>query len=475
MLIEVSRKIMDTPSRESQLSSNSSRRNFLTTAGTAAIASYAGLSLAAQVPAADESPQPAPEPSTKEGAEKSQVNRKLHYQQGKAEHCIFIWLGGGACHVDTWDPKQLGDPQTKKAGSAYRAIDTAIADVQVCEHLQMIAPMLDRGVIIRSLNHDVIDEHAVATNRVHVGRPPTGTTIYPSIGSVVSHELGPATEGVPAYVVMGYPNATRGPGFLGAKHSYIYLTDTEAGPAGLKRPDDIGLERWQRREQLLAGLTEEYTQRHRQDRRIAEYADISREALRLSGPEFMNVFDLNKESDSLRNDYGSEFGQRCLLSRRLIQSGVRFIEVAYNLNFINGTGWDTHNEGQQKQHLLIQDLDRVLATLVADLEAQRLLDKTLVVVATEFGRPPEFDGRGGRGHQCKAFSVAMFGGGLKTGQVIGATNEIGNDLVGEGVSVADFHATIYSALQINPAKELYDADRPVPITDRGLAVSELFG
>ena len=407
----------------------------------------------------------------KDSANESQI--ALH-KQGKADHCIFIWLGGGACHIDTWDPKQLGDPKAKKPGSAYASIDTAIEGVQVCEHLPNIAPLLDRGVIIRSVHHEVIDEHAAATNRMHVGRPPTGTTIYPSLGSVVAHQRGSLVEGVPAYVVMGYPSATRGPGFLGAQHSYIYLTETSAGPAGLKRPEDIDSRRWQRRERLLAKLSDEFAERNPDDRRVRDYTTISQEALRLSGPQFMSVFDLNKEPESLRKEYGSEFGQRCLLSRRLIQSGVRFIEVSYNLNFINGTGWDTHNEGQQNQHLLIQDLDRVLTALVTDLERQKLLDKTLIVVASEFGRPPEFDGRGGRGHHSKAFSVAMFGGGLKTGQVIGLTDEFGREIVERPVSVPDLHATIYSALRIDPSEELYDEDRPVPVTDQGRAIKELF-
>ena len=139
----------------------------------------------------------------------------------------------------------------------------------------------------------------------------------------------------------------------------------------------------------------------------------------------MNVFDLNRESSTLRQAYGSEFGQRCLLARRLVQSGVRFVEVSYNLNFLNGSGWDTHNEGQVNQHLLIQDLDKSFATLLQDLEKNKMLDSTLVVIATEFGRPPEFDSGGGRGHQSEAYSMLLAGGGLKTGQAIGATDELG--------------------------------------------------
>jgi hypothetical protein len=137
-------------------------------------------------------------------------------KRGKATACILLWLGGGAAHLDTFDPKVRGDGK-KKAGSYYDAIPTAITGAKVTEHLARVADRLDRCVLLRTLHHKIIDEHAAATNLVHTGRPTSGTIIYPSIGSVVSHELGPAGDGVPAYVVIGYPNVTRGPGFLGSK------------------------------------------------------------------------------------------------------------------------------------------------------------------------------------------------------------------------------------------------------------------
>ncbi|MFN9460584.1 MAG: DUF1501 domain-containing protein, partial [Acidobacteriota bacterium] len=188
----------------------------------------------------------------------------------------------------------------------------------------------------------------------------------------------------------------------------------------------------------------------------------------------LNVFDLNRDSATLRQAYGSEFGQRCLLARRLVQSGVRFVEVSYNLNFLNGSGWDTHNDGQRNQHLLIQDLDQSFATLLQDLERNRMLDTTLVVIATEFGRPPEFDAGGGRGHQSEAFSILLAGGGLKTGQAIGTTDELSKKVVDRPVTVPDLHATIHRALGIDPHKNLYAGDRPVPITDQGKPVTEAF-
>src|SRR5262245_32770950 len=171
--------------------------------------------------------------------------------RGTAEHCLFLWLGGGAAQIDTWDPKEKGDPAAKKAGSYYAAIDTAIAGTQVCEHLPRCAKILDRFNVVRSVHHEVIDEHAAAVNRVHTGRPTSETVVYPSIGSLVAHERGAAGEGVPAYVLIGYPNVTRGPGFLGSKHGYVYLTDTSHGPAGLSRPPEITPARQERREKLL--------------------------------------------------------------------------------------------------------------------------------------------------------------------------------------------------------------------------------
>ena len=399
---------------------------------------------------------------------------KKTYPQGKAEHCIFVWLGGGAAHTDTWDPKRTGDPAKRVAGSAYPAIDTAIPGVQVCEHLKGCAKILDRFALLRTVNHDLIDEHAAATNFVHTGRKPTGTITYPSIGSIVAHERGALAEGIPPYVVIGYPMIMRGPGFLGAKHSYVYLTDTEKGPAGLTRPSYIHSARAADREALLAKLRAGYVQRNAGDKSIADYNEAAGAAVTLSNGEFMSAFQLDKEPATLRASFGGEFGQRCLLARRLVQRGARFIEVSFNLNFINGTGWDTHNDGQLNQHILIQQLDQALAALVLDLERNKLLDKTLIVVATEFGRPIEFDGGGGRGHQGKAFSIALAGGGLRTGQAVGETDELAKLPVKQPLSVPDVHATIHCALGINPAKNIFDGSRPVPITDRGEPARQLF-
>ena len=272
--------------------------------------------------------------------------------------------------------------------------------------------------------------------------------------------------------------ATRAPrealGFLGSKHGYIYLTDTSAGPAGLRLPADVSRQRMDRRAQLLKKLSQSQLNQSANKKSLSEQLENTLAGLKLAGPKFMSNFDLSSESADLRNQYGNEFGQRCLLARRLVQSGVRFIEVCFNLNFINGTGWDTHNDGQKNQHVLIRQLDQSVSALVDDLEKRKLLDSTLIVIATEFGRPPEFDGGGGRGHQSTAFSGVFLGGGLKTGQVIGGTDELGKKIVDRPVSIPDFHATMLRALGIDHQTELYDGDRPVPMTDHGKPIAELF-
>jgi Protein of unknown function (DUF1501) len=397
----------------------------------------------------------------------------VHTPKGKAEHCIFIWLGGGMAQIDTFDPKNLGvnlgKPQ--KAGSLYKAIDTTVKGVQVTEHLSRTAKVMEHVTVMRTVNHHVIDEHAFATNIVHTGRMISGNVVYPSIGSIIAHERGSASAEVPAYMLIGYPNVSRGPGFLGAKSGYVYLTDTNTGPAGFTRPEYVDEKRAEIRHQLLKPLLA----RTVKGSAAADYEQAQQEALRLAGPKFMRHFNLKDEPDALRNEYGGEFGQRCLLSRRLVQAGVRFIEVSHNLNFMNGTGWDIHNEGFQNQHLLIQELDTALAALIRDLKEKKLLDKTLVVVGTEFGRPPEFDGRGGRGHQGTTFSMVLAGGGLKHCGAYGVTDELSKKPLENPVPLVDFHATIHAAMGIDPSKELMDGTRPVPITDGGRAVAALFG
>jgi uncharacterized protein (DUF1501 family) len=158
-----------------------------------------------------------------------------------------------------------------------------------------------------------------------------------------------------------------------------------------------------------------------------------------------------------------------------VERGVRFLEVSHNLNFLNGAGWDVHNSGILQQHALIQELDTAVSALITDLEERKMLDKTLIVITTEFGRPPEFDSGGGRGHQGSAFTCVLAGGGLRHCGAYGETDELSKKVVRDPVSVPDFFATIHAAVGVDYSKSLYDGDRPVPITDNGKPIVGLFG
>jgi uncharacterized protein (DUF1501 family) len=232
------------------------------------------------------------------------------------------------------------------------------------------------------------------------------------------------------------------------------------------------MKRQARRERYLTAL--QASADPTSDRQLQSYDAAIAQSLKLSGPAFNRAFQLDAEPASLRNEYGGEFGQRCLLSRRLVERGVRFIEVSHNLNFINGAGWDAHKEGILQQHALIQELDKAMAALIRDLEAKKLLDKTLIMVTTEFGRPPEFDSGGGRGHQGSAFTCVFAGGGLKHCGAWGETDELSKKIVSHPVSVPDFFATVCAAVGVDYRKNLYDDDRPVPITDQGSPIAALF-
>ena len=403
----------------------------------------------------------------------SDAARPPAWPKGKAEHCIFIWLGGGMSQIDTFDPKKRGNSKAtpRVSGTDYDIIDTAVPGVRYTEHLAQTARLAERVTAVRTVNHKLGIEHALATNFVHTGRPVSGSTVYPSLGSVIVHERGAVTDRVPAYLMIGYPSVSRGPGFLGAKHGYIHLVDTETGPAGFTPPEGIDAGRAAARQKLLVPMQG----RAAGEAVLADYEEAQRAALRLAGPGFMRTFKLAEEPAAVRQRYGGEFGQRCLLARRLVETGVRFIEVSHNLNFINGAGWDTHNAGQLNQHVLIRELDTALSALISDLEEKHLLDRTLIAIGTEFGRPGQFDGGGGRGHQSALFSLVLAGGGLKHRGAYGVSDALSNKPVENPVSVPDFHATIYAAMGINPAKELFNGSRPVPITDGGKPITALFG
>lgn len=390
----------------------------------------------------------------------------------KADTCIFVWLPGGMCHLDTFDPKTVGDGATVP-GSYYRSIPTVVPGLEFCEHLPLLAKKADRLAVIRTLNH-LFTDHTRAVDFVHTGRQASGTVVYPSIGSIISHELGGLDPRAPAYVVVGEPMQPRGPGFLGGNANYLYITDTDAGPEGLQIPKGVSETDYAARRKDLAEFSEDFLRRHAGDRPVADYNAVAAHGFEMMDPKFQKAFTVTEEPAALRDAYGGEFGQRLLLSRRLVERGVRFVECSFNIKFVNGYGWDTHAFAQKRVHLMIRQLDQALNVLIEDLDKRKMFDRTLVVLATEFGRPPEFDGQGGRGHQASVFSGVLFGGGIRGGKIVGESDELGRMPKVRPVSIPDFHATIHHSMGISPEKHLMTPDRrPVPITDYGTPVAEI--
>jgi hypothetical protein len=394
---------------------------------------------------------------------------------GKAEHCIMIWLGGGACHIDMWDPKRLGDAKAKKPGSYYPAIDTAIPGTQVCEHLPRCAAVLDRFNIIRTVHHEVIDEHAAATNRMHTGRPTSGTVIYPSIGSIVAHQRGAVGEGVPAYILIGYPNVTRGPGFLGAKYNYVYLTDTQSGPSGFTLPPDVSVDRQSRRERLLAEVRGDYLGRAAGTKTARDYDATIAEAMRTVRAAV---------------HAGVSTGQRAGRSAGVVRQRVRTALLAGPpAGAIRGAVHRGLAQSELHQrHRLGHAQRRPVEPAPADPgTGQGAVDAGVGPGTSAVARqnadlcrdrvraPRGLRRRRRTRPSFRSFSVVLAGGGLQNGKTIGETDELGMKIESRPVSVPDLHATIHCALGIDPAAELVAAgDRPVPITDMGQPVRELF-
>ena len=379
--------------------------------------------------------------------------------KGKAEHVISIWLGGGMAQIDTLDPKRKGDPKARKPGCYYDSIET------------WSRSQVDRAsVAIGSVDGP---HHRRPHRLSHRDRRTRGcheSYAYRLLdqrnGHLPFHRMNTAYErgaarGAPPYVLAGYPNVTVVPA---GPAGYPYTTDTSQGPAGLSRPEGITAACQSCRERFLLPA---------KDSHLIPAVTMTPPSSKASNSADRNSIAPSKSAMNPPSGHmANSVNVAC--SPADWSNAASASEVAHNLNFLNGIGWDVHHEGIEDQHELIKELDTAMSALILDLKEKRLLDKTLIVITTEFGRPPEFDARGGRAHQGRAFTCVLAGGGLKPRR-LPQTDELSKKAVGERVSVPDFFATICAAVGVNYRKNLYDGDRPVPITDRGNPIQSLFG
>lgn len=360
----------------------------------------------------------------------------------KARGVIWIWLGGGSSQIDTFDPK----PGTKFGGE-FGAIETSVAGVQFCELLPACAAQMKHMAIVRSMSTGE-GSHERGTYLMHTGFPPVPGVEYPSIGTVVAHELGKPDFELPRFIAMDPPKLPLGPVF-----------GEECLPFRLRNADDpipnlrSGAEGCRERERLalLAEQSAEWEKEHGGEE-AARLALAGRQAEKLMSAPALKAFDWREEPEALRSEYGGRFGISCLLARRLVEAGCPFVEIGLG-------GWDIHGDMFGACRRALPTLDRGLGTLVKDLAGRGMLKDTLVVCASEFGRTPSLNAGKGRDTWANGFSVVLAGAGLKRGCVYGSTGPEGTECI-DPVTPARLFTTIYTALGIDPNRKFGVSPEP---------------
>lgn len=382
---------------------------------------------------------------------------------------ILLWMDGGPSQFETFNPK-IGSPNQGPA----KAISTNLSGVQIAEDWPRTAQVMDKIAMIRSMKSGERD-HFRAIKLVRSGYPINPTIAYPTWGSVVAMEREDPEFDLPAFVRVGKPRiATRdiNSGVLGARYESFKIDEPGKLPpdvAPVVAPDVL-----RRRLALTEKLDGEFARsgaRAAVEEKRAIYETTSRFVL----SPLLDAFDLSKEPDKLRDQYGrSTFGQGCLLARRLVETGVSFVEV-FSTGSLNDQGWDTHKNGFNENPHLANETDPGYASLLTDLHDRGMLDDTLVVWMGEFGRTPKFKQNGGRDHYSNGWITCFSGGGVNMGQVIGATDKDGVDVTDRPVAVQDLFVTFCKVLGIDPHKEyITDQNQPLKLVEGGKLIEELF-
>lgn len=393
----------------------------------------------------------------------------------KAKACILIWLDGGPSHLDTFDPKPEAPSEIR---SQFQSIPTRIPGVHICEHLPRTAAVMHEVALIRSLTHE-LGNHDTGTRFLLTGHRPTPSLEYPSMGSLVAHEFG-FTTAMPLYIAIpndsvgGDSNAARS-GYLPGGFSAFNVGPDFSRLGGLTSPVGVSVARGERRRDILRKM-DQFSRQVEEGPATSDRDAYYEQAYRLMGSsKAKDAFDLAAETRENRDRYGpSRVGSGCLMARRLIEAGARFVTVV-------DTGWDTHQQifkelpdsrfaGSGK----LPSLDRAYSALITDLRDRGLLDSTLVVLMGEFGRTPKINAIGGRDHWPRAGCVCLAGGGVSGGRVIGATNSFGEAPSDRPVSPPDLMFTILQLLGIDPTQELRTpTGRPMKRLQEGSFIQEL--
>ena len=395
--------------------------------------------------------------------------------------CILLWMNGGPSQTDTFDPKPAHDN-----GGPVETIETAVPGIHISEYLPGVARQMNNLAIIRSMTTKEGD-HGRATQLMLTGHRPQPATDFPSLGSLISKELGDAENDLPNYISLSPVRFGQagGPGFLGPKFAPLVVTGDSDDPQAranleienLSPPAGIDRAALESRFHLLNMLQSGFSERYDTAASRAHRANVER-AARMIESQARNAFKLDEESAEVREAYGrNRFGQGCLLARRLVERGVPFVEVTLAQVPGAGAAWDTHADNFNSVRALCEVLDPAWSALMEDLKDRGLLDTTLVVWMGEFGRTPQINPNTGRDHFPDAWSTVLGGAGIRGGQVIGDTGKDGKEVVDRPVTVPEVYATICSALGIDHTKDNYTPEgRPIALVDQsGKPIAELVG
>jgi len=381
---------------------------------------------------------------------------------GTAKNVIYLYMDGGMSHVDTWDPKS-GDVM-----GPTKTIKTSADGVQLGEYLPLTAKQMHHGVVVRSLT-STQGAHEQGNYMMHTSYQLRGTIAHPSMGAWLAHFRGAGNPSLPSSFYVGNASRHPGAGFFPPELGPLFVNNPENGLKDIELQKGLAKDVQAARMQLASDLDAEFVRAFGRQRNVDAHAGAYDGAYKMMASKDIVAFDLTQEKAPLRDAYGRDpFGQGCLLARRLVERGVRFVEVSLH-------GWDTHAGNFTATPDLCEKLDHGLATLVNDLHERGMLKDTLVVVATEFGRSPKINRAVGRDHYPKAFSAALFGGGVKGGSVYGSTDKTGEEVGDEETSIPDFNATIGYALGLPLAEAVMSPSlRPFKLADNGKPIAAIF-
>jgi hypothetical protein len=367
---------------------------------------------------------------------------------------ILLWLAGGASQLETWDPKP-----GRATGGPFSEIPTNVPGTRISELLPRMSRRLHHTAIIRSLN-TVIADHGQAYELMDMGRRKEPGVAFPHLGAMIAHELAQPDSRIPDYVEMYTSTEGRrkgSAGYLGGRFNPMFLTEGMM-PENIQRLESISAEDHRDRSVLHQLLAERFQHRLPSaavDSHIAAYQRVP--GLMASA----QLFDSEREPEAMRQHYGpTQFGQQCLIARRLVEAGVPFVKVAR-------AWWDSHGQNFETHRELCADLDQSMSALLDDLEQRHMLEHTLVISLGEFGRTPKINGSLGRDHFASAWSCTLSGCGIQGGALFGKTDADGMTVVDGEANAGNLFATIFSALGIDHEKEIMFGSRPIPLTDFG--------